>query len=75
MRPDMIEAHLINSGTHDVLKRLARFHLARAFMRLALSETGWPFIVISWPFRWYGRFVRLTRKVFGLQKLYPSQRF
>ena len=75
MRPDMIEAHLINSGTHDVLKRLARFHLAGAFMRLALAETGWPFVVISWPFTWYGRFVRLTRKVFGLQKLHPSQRF
>lgn len=75
MRPDMIEAHLINSGTHDVLKRLARFHLAGVFMRLALAENGRAFYVISWPFTWYGRFVRHTRKAFGLQKLHRSQRF
>jgi len=75
LRPDMMEAHLINTGQHDVLGRMAKTRTAGVFMRLALAENGQWFRAINAPFFAYGKFVRYARKALGLQKLPAQQRF
>lgn len=67
-RPGLLEFHLVNSTSHNVLKSMLKAGYAAAFMRVAMANNGAAIWALSSLSRAYGLgVVRKIRQALGLQ--------